>query len=135
MHKRFVKAERIWREEFIILADRLNEQQRVIPYTLLYKLFTSLTFGEFLNNCVKAQIEGAMTEALEMVREDYPDVNMAQAKYGYSVDTNDRADRELALAILNPPRFPVVSALINHSGLVTPRELLQSVVDADEDCA
>lgn len=74
----------------------MNEQQRVLPYTLLYKLFTSLTFGEFMNKCAKAQLDGAMTEALEMVKEYFPEVDVPQAKYGYSVGANDRADRDLA---------------------------------------
>lgn len=120
MYQRFEEAERIWRGELTVLADRLNEQQRVLPYTPLHKLFTLMTFGEFVNNCAKAQIEGAVTEALEMVNEDYPEVDIAQAKYGYSAGANDRADRDLTWVILNPPRFPVVDALINHEGLVLP---------------
>lgn len=68
------------------MADHLNEQ-RGLPYTLLYKLFTSLSFGGFINACVKAQIEGAVTEGLEMVKEDFPEVDVLQAKYGYSAVT------------------------------------------------
>lgn len=48
MHHCFEEAEHIWREEFTILVDQFNEQQRVLPYTLLYKLFTFQTFGEFV---------------------------------------------------------------------------------------
>lgn len=49
---------------------------------------------------------------------------MFVGQYGYSAEGNDRANRDLAWAILNPPHFPVVDALINHDGLVTPWELL-----------
>lgn len=83
MHQRFEEAERIWREEYTILADRLNEQQCILPYTLIYKLFTSQNFGDFINACAKAQIDGAVMETLEMVKEDCPNVNVAQSKYGY----------------------------------------------------
>lgn len=76
-----------------------------------------------------------MTEALEMVKEDFPDVDVLQAKYGYLAGANDRANRDLAWAILNLPRFRVVDALINHDNLVTPWELLYLSVDADEDYA
>lgn len=48
------ETKRIWREKFTNLADCLNEQQHVLPYTLLYKLFTFQTFGEFVNACAKA---------------------------------------------------------------------------------
>lgn len=136
MHQRFMEAERIWKEEFTSLADRLNEQQRVLPYALLYKVFSSVTFGELVNSCAHSQIFGAVMEALEMVKEDYLDVDVAQSRYGYSVGANDRADMELAWAILNPPpQFRVVDSLINHDGLVTSRELPHSGVDADEDYA
>lgn len=124
MHHRFEEAEHIWREEFTALADHLNEQQRVLPYTWLYKLFTSSTFGEFMNACVKAQIKGAVTEALEMIKEDFPEVDVLQAKYGYSAGENDRVDRDLAWIIMNPPRFPMVDALIYHDSLIFPWELL-----------
>lgn len=85
MHSRFEKVEWIWKEEFTVLVDRLNEQQRVLPYTLVFKLFGSLTFDDFINACVKAQIDGAVTEALEMVKDDYLDVNVAQSKYRVQV--------------------------------------------------
>lgn len=86
-----------------------------------------------MNAFAKAQIEGTMIEVLEMVKDDFPSVDVAQSKYGYSPGMNDRADRDLAWA--NPSRFSVVDALINHDGLVTLWELLQSTVDADEDYA
>lgn len=41
MHQHFVEVKRIWTEEFTNLADRLNEQRRVLSYTMAYKLFTS----------------------------------------------------------------------------------------------
>lgn len=78
MHCRFEEVENIWQEEFSVLADRLHEQQRVLPYTLLYKFFTSSTFEEFVNACVKAQIEGTVIEALEMVKEDFPEVDVCR---------------------------------------------------------
>lgn len=77
IHSRFEEVERIWREEFTTLANRLNEQQRILSYTLAYKLFGLLTFGEFINSCAKAQINGVVIEALEMVKDDYLDVDVA----------------------------------------------------------
>lgn len=70
MHRQFEEAKQIWWEEFIILADRLNKQ-RILPFILAYKLFTFQTFGEFINSYAKAQIKGAVTNALEMVHEDF----------------------------------------------------------------
>lgn len=132
MHQWFEEAERIWKEEFTNLADRLNEQQQILPYTMAYKLFTSQTFQDFINSCTKAQIDGTVTEALEMVKEDYPKINVEQSTYGYQLGANDRADKDLAWTILNPPRFPVLDYLLNHNKLITPWELLDSTVDADE---
>lgn len=60
----------------------MNEQQLVLSYTLAYKLFGSYTFGDFINSCVKAHIDGAVIEALEMVNNDYLDINVGQLKYG-----------------------------------------------------
>lgn len=31
----------------------------------------------------KAQIDGLVTKALEMVKDDYQDIDVAQSKYGY----------------------------------------------------
>lgn len=80
-----------------------------------------------------AQIAGSVSEALEIVKEDYPDVDVAQPKYGYSTGENDKANTDFAWAILNHPHFPVVDALINHDGLMTSWELLHSDIDIDED--
>lgn len=33
---------------------------------------------------------------MEMVKDDFPEVDVAQAKYRYSAGTDDRADRDLA---------------------------------------
>lgn len=65
------------------MTDRLNEQQRVLPYTMVYKLFTSQIFGDFINSYAKAQIDSTVTKALEMVKEYYPKINVEQSKYGY----------------------------------------------------
>lgn len=37
-----------------------------------------------------------MTETLEMIKEDFPYVDVAQSKYGYFLGANDRANWELA---------------------------------------
>lgn len=65
------------------MANRLNEQQHVLLYNMAYKLFASQTFRDFINLCAKAQIDNAVFEALEMVKKDYLEVNVAQSKYGY----------------------------------------------------
>lgn len=86
----------MWKEEFTVLAGRLNEHHHILPYTLAFKLLGSFTFGDFINVCAKAQIDVAMTDALEMVKDNYPYVNVAQSKYGYKLGAKDRADKELA---------------------------------------
>lgn len=84
MHQRFEEVERIWREEFTILVNHLKEQQCALPCTLAYKLFT------------KAQLDSTVTEALEIVKENYSKVDMSQSKYRYRQEANDRANKDLA---------------------------------------
>lgn len=96
MHSHFQEAEQLWKNEFTLLADHLNEQQRVLSHTLAYKLISSCTFGDLINSCAKAHINKVVTEKLEMVKYDYPDVNVAQSKYGYKAEANDRVDKDLA---------------------------------------
>lgn len=115
----------------MVLVDRLNEQQWVFPYILTYKLFSSRTFGEFINSCMKAQIDGAVIEALKMVKDDYSDVNVAQSMYENKTDANDLVDNNLVWAMFNPPRFPTLDFLVYCDGLVTLWELLQNEVDVD----
>lgn len=69
-----------------------------------------------------------------MVKEDFPDVAVAQSKYRYSHRLVIRR-KGLSLGDIKPSLIPVVDALINYDGLVTPWELLQSTIDADEDYA
>lgn len=83
MHQQFEESEWIRRTEFTNLANRLNEQQYVFPYTMVYKLFRSQTFEDYIYSCTKAQIDSAVIEALQMVKEDYPCVSVAQSKYRY----------------------------------------------------
>lgn len=64
------------------LVDCPNEQQWVPPYTLAYNLFDFYMFGDFINSCAKAQIDDVVIEALEMVKDEYLNVNVAQWKYG-----------------------------------------------------
>lgn len=61
----------------MLLKDRINEQQQMLPYTLVYKLFLSSPFGDFINKCAALMVDGAITKALEMVKKDYSDVNVA----------------------------------------------------------
>lgn len=57
---------------------------------MAFKLFGSLTFSDFINSNAKAQIDGVVTEALEMVKDDYSDVDVVESKYGYKQGENDR---------------------------------------------
>lgn len=90
-------------------------------------------FRDFIYSFAKAQIDGAMTKVLEMVKEDHPEVDVAQSKYGYRLGANDMVDKELAWAVLNSPKFPILDFLAEHDGLVTHWELLHSSVDVAED--
>lgn len=44
-----------------------------------------------------------MTEALEMIKDDYPDINVTQSKYGYKLWANDQANKDLMWVVLNSP--------------------------------
>lgn len=70
-----------------------------------------------------------------MVTKDYSEVDVTQSRYGYRQGANDWANKDLAWAVLNPPRFSVLDFLVKHDGLVTPWELLHSTIDDDEDYA
>lgn len=65
-------------------------------------------------------MDGTVNEALEMVKKDYPEINVAQSKYRYWLGANDKANKDLVWAVLNPSRFLVLDSLIEHNGLVTP---------------
>lgn len=49
-----------------------------------------------------------------MVKEDYLEIDVTQSKYGFQLGANDRADKDLVWAVLNPSRFPVLDFLIEH---------------------
>lgn len=76
---------------------------------------------------------GTVIEALEMVKEDYPEINIAQSKYGYRQVASHRADKDLSWALLNLLWFSVLDFLVKHNGLIIPWELLNFNVDANED--
>lgn len=77
LHSQFEEAMKIWKKEFTLLVDRINEQERVLPYTFVYKLLVFSKFRDFINVYASSIVDGAFTEALEMVKEDYLDVNIA----------------------------------------------------------
>lgn len=68
---------------------------------------------------------------MEMVKDDFLGVDVAQSKYGYSPRANDRADRDLAWTIGRTIGL-IVDFLVKHDSLVTLWELLQFSVDVDE---
>lgn len=80
-------------------------------------------------------VDATITEALEKVKTNYKEVNVAQRRYGYSQGSRERAaDRDLVLAVLNAPRFLVLDVIVESPRLLSMREILDCQVDVDNDC-
>lgn len=50
---------------------------------VVQKLFMSATFDDFIKKCSAIMVDAEIIKALEKVKSDYKDVNVAQQKYGY----------------------------------------------------
>lgn len=78
-------------------------------------------------------VDMAITEVLEKVKVDYKDIDVAQHKYGYSQGACKRADRDLAIAVQNAPRFLVLDAVKESTRMHNLREIMDYKVDMDKD--
>lgn len=78
LQTKFDEADKIWREKVDKLLDHLKAQQRGMTYMVIQKLFLFATFWEFINKCSATMVDAVITEALEKVKSDCQDVNVAQ---------------------------------------------------------
>lgn len=78
-------------------------------------------------------VDGAINEALNKVTKDYLDVNVDQKKYSYVADLVDHGDKDLALTVLNSPRFPLLDYVILSPKVLIPRVVLDWPIDENED--
>lgn len=60
-------------------------------------------------------------------------MNLANSKYGYDVETPQRADDDLKKVIYNSLRFLLLGYLMTNKEFMIVREILECSVDADED--
>ena len=73
----------------------------------------------------------ATTDSIDLISLDHLDLDIKKPEYGYDRDVREQVNWRLVERILKEAEFPFLSSLKNVDHLLTPEEVLESVVDED----
>lgn len=123
-----VESLRMEHREF---CSRFIGPQGPLLQAFLYKLTRLFAFGEFVNGCGDVINSLAMTDAINLISLDHPDLEIKKSEYDYDKDVREQVDWRLAEKILKVADFPLLNSLKGADHLLSAEEILGSAVDED----
>lgn len=98
----------------------------------LHKLVRTEAFGDYISSYADALNPAAMTDAIEMVNMDYPELDVKKAMYGYNEETIERVGWFQAKAMVKIHPLPLVEELEKIDHILSVDEVIRVEVDEDE---
>lgn len=114
------------------LRGQLVAQQQWLPTITAFKMFQTISFGEFLISCLDSFKTGVVTKTLDDVMTSNPGLDFwSHELYDPAIVVS--ADDDLMRVVLALPHFPFLEDLRKAGRLRTFEEMLASTVDEDMD--
>lgn len=132
LHEQRQTIEKIWLEEVSCVRGQLPVQQEWLSTIAVFKLFQTLSFGEFLIGSLESFKAGAITKTLDDVMASHPDLDLTTYE-SYDPSYITIVDDDLMKLVLNSPVFPFLDRLRSVDRLMSFEEILSSAMDEDED--
>lgn len=111
-------------------AQVISSQGSLMQATV-YKLLRTNVFGEYVNAYGSAINPLATTETIELISQDFPDMDIKKSDYRYDKAAKEQSGWHMAEAMLRVSSFPLLDSLKSNDRILSPKEILKSEVDED----
>lgn len=125
-----VEVKCAWKSEVESLRSQALTSQGPLLQAFLYKLMRTNAFGEYINQCGGAINPLAMTDAIELISMDHPNLDINKLEYGYDKDAKEQCSWRLDEEMMRAPSFPLLDALKANDHIISV-EVLNSTVNED----